>query len=50
MSQSHLTPGGNEQAADMQQKEVELKALGENSQMFQDSILQSNTRASRLEG
>lgn len=49
MSQSHLTPGGNEQAAaDAQQKEVELKALGENSQMFQDSILQSNARASRL--
>lgn len=49
MSQSHLTPGGNEPATDAQQKEVELKALGENSQMFQDSILQSNTRASRLE-
>ena len=46
MSQSHLTAAAN--AADtidgQMQKEVELKALGENSQMFQDSILQSNQR------
>ena len=32
MSQSHLN-------AEDEQKEVELKAMGENSQMFQDSII-----------
>ena len=46
MSQSHLTAAAN--AADSveaqiaAQKEVELKAMGENSQMFQDSILQGS--------
>ena len=39
-----------DQAANEEQKEVELKAMGENSQMFQDSILQTNARSSKLEG